>query len=60
MTIAQGVAICLGGMGMLVASDQITEKDWPALSRTKGDIFMLVGASLYGCSTFHILSYHYF
>ncbi|KAI0731188.1 DUF914-domain-containing protein [Earliella scabrosa] len=43
-----GVAICLGGMGMLVASDQITEKDWPALSRTKGDIFMLVGASLYG------------
>ena len=50
--IVQGVAICLGGMGMLVASDQITEKDWPALSRTKGDIFMLVGASLYGFSTF--------
>lgn len=43
-----GVLICVGGLGMLVASDQITNKDWPALDRVKGDIFMLVGASLYG------------
>ena len=35
---------------MLVASDEITDKDWPALSRAKGDVFMLVGASLYGFS----------
>lgn len=35
---------------MLVASDQITGKDWDPASRVKGDIFMLVGASLYGFS----------
>lgn len=38
---------------MLVASDEITDKDWPALSRAKGDVFMLVGASLYGFSASH-------
>ncbi|RDX54274.1 DUF914-domain-containing protein [Polyporus arcularius HHB13444] len=43
-----GIFICIGGLGMLVASDEITDKDWPALSRAKGDVFMLVGASLYG------------
>ena len=37
---------------MLVASDEITDKDWPAMSRAKGDVFMLVGASLYGFSAF--------
>ena len=42
------MAICIGGLGMLVASDEITDKDWPALSRAKGDVFMLVGATLYG------------
>ena len=36
---------------MLVASDELTDKDWPALSRAKGDVFMLVGATLYGFST---------
>ncbi len=35
---------------MLVASDEMTDKDWPALSRAKGDVFMLVGATLYGFS----------
>ncbi|KAI0693191.1 hypothetical protein C8T65DRAFT_66391 [Cerioporus squamosus] len=44
----QGIFICIGGLGMLVASDELTDKDWPALSRAKGDVFMLVGASLYG------------
>ncbi|KAI1796627.1 hypothetical protein LXA43DRAFT_879412 [Ganoderma leucocontextum] len=43
-----GIFICIGGLGMLVASDEMTDKDWPALSRAKGDVFMLVGASLYG------------
>ena len=46
----QGIFICVGGLGMLVASDEITDKDWPALSRAKGDVLMLVGASLYGFS----------
>ncbi|KAI0629268.1 DUF914-domain-containing protein [Trametes polyzona] len=43
-----GVIVCVAGLGLLVASDEITDKDWPALSRAKGDVFMLVGASLYG------------
>jgi len=43
-----GIVVCVAGLGMLVASDEITDKDWPALSRAKGDVFMLVGASLYG------------
>lgn len=37
---------------MLVASDEITDKDWPELNRAKGDVFMLIGASLYGFSAF--------
>ena len=36
---------------MLVASDKITDKDYPAASLVKGDIFMIVGATLYGFST---------
>ncbi len=40
---------------MLVASDEITDKDWPALSRAKGDVFMLVGASLYGFSAYPVV-----
>ncbi|KAI9458146.1 DUF914-domain-containing protein [Lactarius psammicola] len=43
-----GVMICVAGLGLLVAADQITDKDWPALSKGKGDAFMIVGASLYG------------
>lgn len=42
--------VCIGGLGLLVASDKITEKDYPAVSLVKGDIFMLVGATLYGFS----------
>jgi solute carrier family 35, member F1/2 len=45
------VLICIAGLGMLVASDHLTDKDYPALSMAKGDIFMIVGASLYGFST---------
>ncbi|KAH9851934.1 hypothetical protein C2E23DRAFT_757721 [Lenzites betulinus] len=43
-----GVFVCVAGLGLLVASDELTDRDWPALSRAKGDVFMLVGASLYG------------
>ncbi|KAF8661258.1 hypothetical protein AX16_001361 [Volvariella volvacea WC 439] len=43
-----GVFICVGGLGMLVGSDQITDKGWEALSKAKGDGFMLAGATLYG------------
>lgn len=41
---------------MLVASDELTDKDWPALNRAKGDIFMIVGATLYGFSASEFLS----
>ena len=37
---------------MLVASDMLTDKDFPALSKGKGDAFMIVGATLYGFSEF--------
>ncbi|KAF8633381.1 hypothetical protein AX17_004552 [Amanita inopinata Kibby_2008] len=43
-----GVLICMGGLGLLVASDEITGKDWQALSKGKGDAFMVAGATLYG------------
>ncbi|KAF9642691.1 DUF914-domain-containing protein [Thelephora ganbajun] len=43
-----GVLICVGGLGMLVASDQLTDKDWRASNKVKGDLFMLAGATLYG------------
>jgi len=43
-----GVAICIGGLGLLVVSDFVTEKNWPALNRGKGDGFMIAGATLYG------------
>ena len=35
---------------MLVASDQLTDKDHGAVSKVKGDLFMLAGATLYGFS----------
>ncbi|KAH8983157.1 DUF914-domain-containing protein, partial [Lactarius hatsudake] len=43
-----GVMICVAGLGLLVGADQLTDKDWPALSKGKGDAFMIVGATLYG------------
>lgn len=43
-----GIFICIGGMGMLVASDHLTDKDYPAKNMAKGDVFMIVGATLYG------------
>jgi len=43
-----GCAISIGGLGMLVGSDMITDKNWPALAKGKGDAFMIIGATLYG------------
>ncbi|CAE6466902.1 unnamed protein product [Rhizoctonia solani] len=44
-----GILICVGGMGMLIASDHLTGTgQYPASSMVKGDLFMLAGATLYG------------
>ncbi|KAL1746631.1 hypothetical protein HDZ31DRAFT_33784 [Schizophyllum fasciatum] len=43
-----GVCIAIGGLGMLVASDVITDKDWQAADKGKGDAFIIAGATLYG------------
>ncbi|EKM81801.1 hypothetical protein AGABI1DRAFT_54807 [Agaricus bisporus var. burnettii JB137-S8] len=43
-----GVLICIGGLGLLVVSDFVTDKNYPALARGKGDGFMIAGATLYG------------
>ncbi|KAI0028671.1 DUF914-domain-containing protein [Vararia minispora EC-137] len=43
-----GVLVCVGGLGLLVASDEITNKDYPAQNRGLGDGFMILGATLYG------------
>lgn len=47
----QGVLVCIGGLGMLVGSDHLTDKNYPALNKAKGDVFMIAGATLYGFST---------
>ncbi|CAA7267416.1 unnamed protein product [Cyclocybe aegerita] len=43
-----GIFICIGGLGLLVGSDQLTNKGWDAVNRGKGDAFMIAGATLYG------------
>ncbi|AEO54571.1 hypothetical protein MYCTH_2297268 [Thermothelomyces thermophilus ATCC 42464] len=46
-----GILICCGGMGLLLASDHITGSNGgPASDMLKGDLFALLGASLYGIS----------
>ena len=47
---SQGILICVGGLGMLVGSDELTDKDYTAVDKVKGDMFMLAGATLYGFS----------
>ena len=44
--------ICIGGLGLLVVSDFVTDKNYPALDKGKGDGFMIAGATLYGLSEF--------
>ncbi|CED82884.1 Predicted membrane protein [Phaffia rhodozyma] len=43
-----GIFVCIVGLGLLVASDQITDKDYKALNMALGDGYMIVGATLYG------------
>jgi solute carrier family 35 protein F1/2 len=43
-----GVFICVLGLGLLVGADQLTNKDWAAVDRGKGDAFMILGSTLYG------------
>ncbi|KAF7972757.1 hypothetical protein HWV62_17128 [Athelia sp. TMB] len=43
-----GILVSVGGLGMLVGSDFLTDKNYPALARGKGDAFMVAGATLYG------------
>lgn len=43
-----GILICVGGLGMLVGSDHLTDKSWEAVDKVKGDLFMIAGATLYG------------
>ncbi|GAB1518361.1 hypothetical protein RhiTH_001420 [Rhizoctonia solani] len=49
LVVNAGILICIGGMGMLIASDHLTGTgQYPAASMVKGDLFMLAGATLYG------------
>ncbi|KAF7308638.1 DUF914 domain membrane protein [Mycena chlorophos] len=43
-----GVLVCIAGLGLLVASDVHTGKNWTPASRGKGDAFMVAAATLYG------------
>ncbi|KAI8344036.1 hypothetical protein BC941DRAFT_342648 [Chlamydoabsidia padenii] len=45
-----GVFIALCGLGMLVASDVITGKNYEGQDVVKGDLFCILGATLYGVS----------
>lgn len=46
-----GILICIGGMGILIASDRITGvTDERAIDAVKGDLFALLAATFYGFS----------
>ncbi|KAF7552745.1 hypothetical protein G7046_g7315 [Stylonectria norvegica] len=46
-----GILVCCGGMGILLASDHITGSNGgPGVNMLKGDLFGLLGATLYGVS----------
>lgn len=46
-----GILVCCGGMGILLASDHITGSNGgPGANMLKGDLFGLLGATLYGTS----------
>lgn len=46
-----GILICCSGMGILIGSDHITGANGgPAANKVKGDLFGLLGATLYGTS----------
>ncbi|KIY74130.1 DUF914-domain-containing protein [Cylindrobasidium torrendii FP15055 ss-10] len=43
-----GVFVCVAGLGLLVAADVLTDKNWEPTARGKGDGLMVAGATLYG------------
>ncbi|KAI9882895.1 MAG: hypothetical protein M1823_005353 [Watsoniomyces obsoletus] len=44
-----GILICIGGMGVLLASDRITgTNNGPTSDAVRGDLFALLGATFYG------------
>jgi len=43
-----GVFVVMVGLALEVCSDHITDKDYPAVDMVRGDVFMIVGATLYG------------
>src|SRR5262249_12114164 len=45
-----GVVICLIGLGLLIWSDVLTDKNWEPTDRVKGDLFCLLGATFYAIS----------
>jgi solute carrier family 35 protein F1/2 len=46
-----GILICCGGMGILIASDHLQKSNGgPGVNLLKGDLFALLGATLYGLS----------
>jgi len=45
-----GIFVCLLGLGLLVGSDALTGKDYQAVDKVKGDLFMILGATFYGVS----------
>lgn len=45
-----GVIIAIAGLGLLVTSDFMTDKNYPAENRVLGDILMIIGATGYGLS----------
>jgi solute carrier family 35 protein F1/2 len=45
-----GIIVSIGGMALLVVSDYLTDKDYPAVDMVKGDLFVLLGAACYGIS----------
>ncbi|ORY93942.1 hypothetical protein BCR43DRAFT_495596 [Syncephalastrum racemosum] len=45
-----GIFVALVGLGMLVGSDVITGKNYDAIDPVRGDLFCLLGATLYGFS----------
>lgn len=46
-----GILVCCGGMGVLLASDHMTGTNGgPGIDMVKGDLFGLLGATLYGVS----------
>lgn len=45
-----GILVCIGGLGICLASDHITGGSTDAPDQLKGDLFCLLGATFYGLS----------